>query len=144
MPYNRANENECTEVFVTDPEALAEIEREKIMCLEMNGEELTTEEILSDWNANTYMFYNVVQVRSGEAFRDGTIPESYETLPTARAEAYNWYQSARRFGCDEDNFVVEIRKHTYSRNACCVQKSGDDCWYSITLNVELVDTIRMN
>ena len=142
MPYDNANPNELIESLLTDPETLAEIEREKAMSLEINGEVWTTEEVIADWNADTYVSYTVVQVQDGVA--EYTIPESFETRGRARAEAHNWYQLSCRNGCDEGQFVMEIRKHTYTRNSCCVKKEGDEGCRPITMNIELMDTIRMN
>jgi hypothetical protein len=142
MPYDNTNPKELIESLLTDPEALAEIEREKRMHLEINGEVWTTEEVIADWNAATHVWYMVVQVQDGVA--EYTISEAFETRGRARAEAHNWYQLSCRHGCDEGPFVMEIRKHTYARNARCVKKEGSAGCRMITMDIELMETIRMN
>ena len=144
MPYDRTNEFELPEVFITDPEAKAGIDRTLEMHCFYSGA-ITEEELLKDWRESAWSRYNVAQVRDGKVFENSTRMVSYDTLGEARAAAYNDYQIAKSYNCDEPNFVVEVRKHTYAggvNNVVFSQRVG--AWTSIALSVDVVDTIRMN
>ena len=64
---------------------------------------------------------------------------SFDTAGEARATAWNFYND------DREKMIIEIRKITsVSGNGnVVVQKAGGDCWYGVTLGVEVIDTYHM-
>ena len=146
MPYDPTNEHEETAILVTDTEALEVIEQEKKSWLEVDGSEMTTEDILEWWRSDPYVLYMVVDVKDGKATGDLHFG-AFEILGKARAAAWNFFLEFRREYPGIEN-TLEIRKHTGSkRQGAQAQKAGDTgkmgCWHGICLSIELVDTIKM-
>ena len=131
MPFDRTNQfEELKYVFATDREAL----------------EMLSKWEVTDWRSfgeATYTCYSVVQVEDGQATKYGTYPNMCETRGKARAEAHNMYQLHRKFCGEPDSFTVEIRKEVNSKDAPCVQKTGQECWRPITISLEVVETIEI-
>ena len=131
MPFDRTNQfEELDYVFATDPEALAMFSKWEVVDWRSFGEE-------------TYTSYSVVQVQDGQAVQHGTYPYMCETRGEARAQAHNMYQVHRKFCGEPDSFTVEIRKEVNSKDAPCVQKTGQECWQPIMISLEVVETIKM-
>ena len=128
MPFDKANTNEQTRIFETDPAAITALER------------------YGDLVTGTYNIYSIVTVDA-----DGNATDkfdmwsvSFDTAGKARVDIYNTFLQLNRMG-DENPLIVELRKEV-RLDGClgigiCAQDS-EGCWQSIVRSITVIETIH--